>query len=104
MDDRRIVDEPFFHAGGATDFIVILDRRVQEHEEQLRIVKVRMDSLESLQAQNNHDTKEVLDIVSLGKGFFKVLGGLATGIKLILGVVTPIVALVYWLQHGGGKP
>lgn len=51
---------------------------------------------------NSGDTREVLDILHAGKGFFKVVGWFGNVAKWVALVGAPIVAFWYTLK-GGGK-
>ena len=74
----------------------ILERRVDRHREEINELKVLMQ-------KNTKDTTEILEIVTMGKNFFKVLGMLGTAIKTIAAVGVPIAAFIYWLKSGS-KP
>lgn len=71
----------------------ILERRVDRHREEI-------NELRSLMEKNTKDTTEILEIVTMGKNFFKVLGMLGTAIKTISAVGIPIAAFIYWLKYG----
>ena len=71
----------------------ILERRVDRHREEINELKVLMQ-------KNTKDTTEILEIVTMGKNFFKVLGMLGTAIKTISAVGIPIAAFIYWLKYG----
>lgn len=80
--------------------VFVLDRRIKDHAEQLVEGEERMKNLELLIAKNNKDTASVLEIISLGKGFFKVLGWIGTAAKTLAAIGTPIAAFLYWLKTG----
>lgn len=63
----------------------------------------RMDRIEAKIDANNSDTAEVLDILRLGKSFFRIVGGLGSIIKWGAAVAAPVIALIYTLKSGG-KP
>lgn len=71
----------------------LLERRVDSHARQLVELKNMMEI-------NNTNTKEILDIVGLGKSFFKVLGWLGTVFKTLATIGTPVAAFIYWLKTG----
>jgi hypothetical protein len=50
--------------------------------------------------QNSGDTKEVLDILHAGKGFFKVVGWFGGVIKWCMLLAAPAVTLWYALKGG----
>lgn len=74
---------------------VQIDKRFEKGTE-------RMDGLETLIKTNNADTTEVLEIVRMGKGFFRGLGLIGTCIKWAVGIAAPVVAL--WYSVKGGIP
>jgi hypothetical protein len=59
-------------------------------------LKAMISTHAKLMEKNSKDTAEVLEIVTLGKGFFKVLGWIGTGIKLIAAIVAPLAAVYLW--------
>ena len=63
----------------------------------------RMARLEAKIDGNPADTREVLDILHAGKGFFKVVGSVGNIAKWPFGVGAPLVAFWYALKNGG-KP
>jgi len=60
----------------------------------------RMDKHEKLLAENTAATREVLEIVTMAKGFFKVLGHIGNGIKWTTGLVASAGAIWAWWPHG----
>ena len=58
-------------------------------------IKIKLD-------QNSGDTREVLDILHAGKGFFKVVGWFGGVAKWCLLLAAPAVTFWYALK-GGGK-
>ena len=98
--DRRKVDRA----------INDLEQRMLERSKIVDELKVTLDNTQadvaSIKAkldQNSGDTKEVLDILHAGKGFFKVVGWLGNLAKYCALVGTPLVVFWYALKHGG-KP
>lgn len=63
----------------------------------------RMARLEAKIDGNSADTREVLDILHAGKGFFKVVGWMGNLVKYCALVGAPLIAFWYTLKHGG-KP
>lgn len=86
-DDRR-------HEDYKTIFI--LERRVNAHAAELKELKDMIHT-------NNAQTKEILDIVGLGRAFFKVLGWIGSVAKPLLAIGLFISAIVTWLKTGGFK-
>lgn len=60
----------------------------------------RMDRMEAMIKTNTEDTAEVLEILRLGKSFFKVIGHLGSFIKWATAVGAPVVAFYYALKGG----
>lgn len=85
--DRRMTDKGL---GG----------RVGTIEEQLAKGGERMDKHEKLLAENTAATKEVLEIVTMAKSFFKGLGYIGGGIKWIVGVGAAIGTMWAVWPHG----
>ena len=61
----------------------------------------RMDSIEAKLDQNCADTAEVLDILRLGKSFFRMIGYAGTFIKWAAAIAAPLVAIFYTVKSGG---
>ena len=102
--DRRQEDPLKLCGGTDCELIVILDRRIKEHTEQLANGQIRMDTLETMMVKNNADTGKVLEIVTMGENFFKVLGWFGEKLKTILALGGAVSAFVYWASHWGSKP
>jgi len=64
--------------------------------EDVTAIKAKLD-------QNSGDTREVLDILHAGKGFFRVVGWFGGLIKWVAVIGAPLVAFWYTIKHGG-KP
>lgn len=75
---------------------------VQAMHGQLSAGRRRMDALEEGFAEMQHDVAEVLEILRMGKSFFKVVGYFGTFVKWVTAVGAPIVA-IYFAVKGGGK-
>ncbi len=60
----------------------------------------RMDRIEAMIMANTADTAEVLEILRLGKSFFKVIGHLGSLIKWATAVGAPVVAFYYAIKGG----
>lgn len=63
----------------------------------------RMTNIEKMLAINNAATAEVLDIMRLGKAFFRLAGYFGSFVKWAAAIGAPLVGLWYALK-GGGKP
>lgn len=76
--------------------IYILERRVNAHASELQ-------ELKDMMRMNNDQTKEILDIVGLGKAFFKVLGWIGSMIKPLVAIVLAVGGAVTWIKTGSFK-
>ena len=76
---------------------------VGEFDTRFRTGAERMKALESKIDSNSADTREVLNILHAGKGFFKVVGWIGNIVKYCALVGAPVVAFWYTIKHGG-KP
>jgi len=72
-------------------------------QRELKAGTERMDRIEDLLGANCKDTAEVLDILRLGKSFFKVIGHFGALVKWFAIVGAPVVAFYFTLKNGG-KP
>lgn len=73
--------------------VFILERRVNSHAKELA-------NLKEMISTNNSQTKEILDIVGLGRAFFKVLGWIGGMIKPLMVIGAAIAATVAWIKTG----
>jgi hypothetical protein len=73
--------------------VFVLERRVNSHAAELIALKEMIKT-------NNAQTKEILDIVGLGRAFFKVLGWIGSAIKPIVAIVAIIAAVITWIKTG----
>jgi len=81
-----------------------LGGKVMSIEDRLERGDKRMGTIEKALEDNTAATKEVLEIVTMGKSFFKVLGWIGKGIKIIAGIAAPCIALYAAWKHSGGNP
>ena len=65
--------------------------------------KDRMDKLEAAIAENTKITREIKDIVDLGRSFFIILGHIGTVAKWI-GAIGTAIAAIYALFHLNQPP
>ena len=80
-----------------------LGGRVLTIEDQVTQADERMDKHEALLKENTTSTQEVLEIVTMAKSFFKVLGHLGNGIKWLAGVGAAIGTMWAVWPPGGHK-
>jgi len=73
---------------------------VREMQAQLKAGDSRMGNLEVSLATNTKATKEILEIVQMGKTFFRILGWFGRAVKWLSGLVIGISTLWYVFTHG----
>ena len=97
-NDRRVanVTSDTDLCGPHCETIYILERRVNSHAVELVTLKQMLET-------NGKNTAEVLEIVSLGRSFFRVLGWLGSVLKPIAVIVGVIAALVVGTKTGTYK-
>lgn len=90
--------------------VFILERRVDRHREELNAHMVHIEELKTMVKangvqveKNSADTSEILQIVTMGKSFFRVADWVGTKVVGLATLVGMIVAAVMWLRPGG-KP
>ncbi len=72
-------------------------------EDRLNAGDLRMNGIETMLKQNCSDTAEVLDILRLGKSFFRVIGIFGNLVKWGAAIAAPLLVLIYTIKSGG-KP
>ena len=77
--------------------------RMANIEASLSQLSEKLDEHTRMSADTNSTVSEVLEILHAGKGFFKVLGYIATAIKWTAAFAAPVIALIYTIKTGG-KP
>jgi hypothetical protein len=70
-----------------------IDTRFQEGSEQMQALDAKVVSLEKKVDTNNKQTAEILEIVQLAKGFFRVLGIIGKFVKWSLAIGASIAAI-----------
>jgi hypothetical protein len=60
----------------------------------------RMQRLEQKIDGNSADTREVLDILHAGKGFFRVVGWIGNVVKWAAAIGAPLIAFYYAVKQG----
>jgi hypothetical protein len=90
--------------------IFILERRVDRHREELNKHMTHIEELKTLVKgvsvqgeKNSQDTSEILEIVKMGKSFFRVADWVGTKVVGLATLVGMIVAAIIWLRPAG-KP
>jgi hypothetical protein len=81
-----------------------LGGRVVSIEDRLDRGDKRMGSIEKDLADNTAATREVLEIVTMGRSFFKVAGQVGNFIKWSLSGVAALGAAYAAWKQGGGRP
>lgn len=106
---RRATDkEPIVNCPTDEDCpnIFILERRVDRHRDELNKHMAHIEELKSLVKangvqgeKNSADTAEILEIVTLAKSFFKVLGWIGDKLKTIMAFVGLVSAFFAWFKY-----
>ena len=81
-----------------------LGGRVISIEDRLDRGDNRMGSIESDLAANTAATREVLEIVTMGRSFFKVIGHIGNLVKWVLGGAAAFATAYAAWKQGGGHP
>lgn len=87
VKERRTTDK------GLGGKVVAIEHRLHRGDD-------RMGKIEKSLADNTAATRDVLEIVTMGKSFFKVLGALGNAVKWVLGIATAIGAAYAAWKHG----
>ena len=101
--------EPGACPGGCEEIQTVEQRlddaaiRMAKIEASLTQFGEKLDAHTRMSAETNSTVSEVLEILHAGKGFFKVLGYIATAIKWTAAFAAPVIALIYTIKTGG-KP
>jgi len=73
-----------------------VNQRLDDGDERMTRIEAKLDD-------NSSDTAEMLDIIRLGKSFFRIIGGIGTFVKWAAAIAAPLVAIWYTIKNGG-KP
>ena len=76
---------------------------LDDMQAQLDVGGQRMDRIEAKLDSNSKDTAEILDILNLGKSFFRAIGYFGAFLKWSTAIAAPVLIFWYTLR-GGGKP
>lgn len=98
--DRRKVDRAINNLEAR---MVTRAKIVDELKITLDTTQADVSDIKTQLDKNSADTKEVLDILHAGKGFFKVVGWCGGVIKWFLLLAAPAVTFYYALKGGGHK-
>lgn len=79
--------------------VYVLERRVDRHRTEIEELKTLVKANGTLVEKNSADTSEILEIVTLAKSFFKVLGWIGDKLKTILAIGGAVSAVVAWFQY-----
>jgi len=86
----------------ACQALVSTEKRLEQRmQSELKAGSERMDRIEAKLDGNCSDTAEVLEILRLGKSFFKVIGYVGAFIKWTAAIAAPIVAIYFAVKTGG---
>jgi len=90
LPDRRATDR------GLGGEVVSMKERLAKGDE-------RMGRIEKSIEENTKATSEILEILNMGRSFFRVLGYVGNGIKWISSVLVAAGAIWYVFTHGPQK-
>ena len=98
-DRRRLMDIVNPHRpDGSCQALDMIEERLQAR---LDLGSGRMTAIEAHLKKNTEDTAEILDILSLGKTFFRFIGLFGSFLKWSTAIAAPV--LVFWYTLKGGK-
>jgi hypothetical protein len=75
-------------------------RMEEKMRAELKAGSDRMDSIEAKLDANCRDTAEVLEILRLGKSFFKMIGHIGAFMKWAAAIAAPVVAVYFAWKTG----
>jgi hypothetical protein len=86
--------------------VYILERRADRHRDELNQHMAHIEELKTLVkangvevTKNSVDTAEILEIVTLAKSFFKVLGWVGDKLKTIMSIIGVVSATFAWFKY-----
>ena len=74
---------------------------IEEVQDRLNKGETRMDRIEAKIDGNNADTAEILDIMRLGKSFFRIIGYFGSFMKWFAAIAAPVIVFWYTVKNGG---
>jgi hypothetical protein len=77
------------------------ENRFNGIEAQLVLGEARMGKIEESIDANTKVTSEIYEIISAGKGFFKVTEEIGNAVKWVVGIVSVCAALWFTIKNGG---
>ncbi len=92
---RRASDKNIHHADGGCTDLDDVHIRLNKGDERMTRIENKLDI-------NNADTSEVLEILRLGRSFFKIIGNFGALVKWGAAIGAPVAAFYFTLK-GGGK-
>ena len=95
LPKRRLSDINVHHEDGGCIGLDIVNLRFQKGDERMTRIENKLDI-------NSSDMSEVLEILRLGKSFFKMIGIFGALVKWATAIGAPVIVFYYTLK-GGGK-
>ena len=92
---RRATDRNVHLPDGGCTYLDYVEVRLNKGDERMTRIENKLDI-------NNADTSEVLEILRLGRSFFKIIGHFGALVKWVTAIGAPVVVFYYTLK-GGGK-
>lgn len=86
------------HGGHSTEDVCV---SIDEIQSRLDTGETRMDRIEAKIDDNSTDTAEILDILRLGKSFFRVIGYFGSFMKWFAAIAAPVLVFWYTIKNGG---
>lgn len=84
-----------WHTPETCDKVTGVQAQVEELKVQIEATHQKIDCIETKLDANNKATDELLEIIQLGKGFFKAVGWIGKWIRrIVMWVVPPVVAII----------
>lgn len=93
--NRRVCDSGNPSApDGSCDDLVAVYARLNAGDDRMTRIEGKIDN-------NNTDTAEILDILRLGKSFFRIIGYFGSFMKWFAAIAAPVIVLWYTVKNGG---
>lgn len=87
------------------EHITGVQAQVEAIKQQIEATTATISGIETKLDENNKATNELLEIIQMGKGFFRAVGWIGKWIRrIVMWVVPPVVAIVGLWQSFTNKP
>lgn len=114
-DFQQFTDASEFHARRSGDLdpidcptegcvaVLVMERRLDRHREEINGLKTMIAANGKAGEKNSADTAEILEIVTMAKSFFKVLGWIGDKLKTIAAIFGFLAAILAYIKYGEWK-